>query len=242
MTATSRTGAPTLSIGQRNESSLHAALKAWCCRPGDVVEGTVEGYLIDVVRGDQLIEIQTSNFSGIKRKLASLLERHKIQVIHPVAREKWIVRVSPDTGEILSRRRSPKKGVVADVFDELVSLPELICHPNLMITVLLTVEEEIWCPDGLGSWRRRGVSIKDRVLVEVLEQHDFATPADFLSFIPTSLEQPFTNRSLAQSSGLALRLCRKITYCLRKMHVLTVAGKNGNELLFSETVAGEGIN
>ncbi len=44
------------------ERGLHAELKEWLRRPGDLVEGTVWGYRADIIRGDLLIEIQTGNF------------------------------------------------------------------------------------------------------------------------------------------------------------------------------------
>ena len=80
------------------------------------------------------------------------------------------------------------------------------------------------------------MSIKDRVLVEVLEEHLFQRPEDFLRFLPVDLPEPFSNRILAETSGLPLRLCRKISYCLRKMDVVETVGKQGNELLFAVKV------
>ena len=67
-----------ISIGQRNESSLHASLKAWYCQPGDIIEAEVEGFMIDVVRGSQLIEVQRGNFAGIKEKVSKLIENHPL--------------------------------------------------------------------------------------------------------------------------------------------------------------------
>lgn len=47
------------SIGLLNENPLHAALKKWYARPGDQLEVSVDGFVIDVVQGNLLIEIQT---------------------------------------------------------------------------------------------------------------------------------------------------------------------------------------
>ena len=59
-------------VGTLNEKPLHAALKERLALPGDRFEVDVDGYVIDIVRGDCLIEIQTRNVSAIKRKLAAL--------------------------------------------------------------------------------------------------------------------------------------------------------------------------
>ena len=45
-------------IGTLNEKPLHAGLKEWVARPGDAFEQPVDGYVIDIVRDDLLIEIQ----------------------------------------------------------------------------------------------------------------------------------------------------------------------------------------
>ena len=79
-------------IGNLRETALHAALKAWYARPGDEWEAPVAGYFVDLRRGDVLIEIQTRNFSAIKRKLARLLDEYTVRLVHPVAQEKYIVR------------------------------------------------------------------------------------------------------------------------------------------------------
>ena len=109
-------------IGTLNEGSLHAQIKAWYRRPGDLVEHPVDGYVIDLVRGETLIEIQTGGFAPLRRKLDRLLEEHPVRLVVPVALERRIVRLSRD-GEILSARRSPKHGRPEDVFARLVSLP-----------------------------------------------------------------------------------------------------------------------
>ena len=54
-------------IGTLNEKSLHAALKLWHAQPEDLIEVLVDGFTVDIVRGDLLIEIQTRNLSTIRR-------------------------------------------------------------------------------------------------------------------------------------------------------------------------------
>ena len=162
---------PTPAIGTYQEKSLHAALKAWYAAPGDRMEQPVDGYVADLVRGDELIEIQTRNFGALKRKLSALLQNHAVRLVHPVPAQKWIVRLDRDGTTVLSRRRSPKRGSVFDVFDELVSIPGLVANPQFSLEVLLVEVEETRCHDGRGSWRRRGWSIHDQILVGVESQH-----------------------------------------------------------------------
>ncbi len=63
-------------INVYNEGPLHAAIKAYIAQPGDVFETEVDGYIIDVQRGDLLIEVQTRNFSALRVKLRNELKRY----------------------------------------------------------------------------------------------------------------------------------------------------------------------
>jgi hypothetical protein len=226
------TGRPVVSIGTLQENSLHAALKDWYSLPGDQIEKQVDGYWIDIVRDNLLIEIQTRNFSAIKNKLHHLLEKHPVRLVYPIPKEKWIVRLPVDCNRSPNRRRSPKRGRLVDVFRELVRIPHLMAHPNFTMEVLLTREEEIRRNDGLGSWRRQGWSIVDRRLLEVLSQFRLETPADFAAFLPASLPERFTNRELAAELGVPHSLASKAAYSLRAMELIEVTGKRGRAHLY----------
>lgn len=220
-------------IGTQNESSLHASLKEYYRQPGDRVEAHVDGYHIDVVQADRLVEIQTSNFASIKKKLASLLENHKVHLVYPIIERRDLVKIAPETGELLSTRKSPKKEDIYDLFSELIRIPRLILHPNLTIEAVLIKEREIRCDDGKGSWRRRGVSIVDRSLAEVVESRLFSAASDYVSLLPSDLPSPFTNKDLASYARIARGKAQKMTYTLKKAGLLTEVGKEGNAILYA---------
>lgn len=220
-------------IGTLSERSLHADLKEYLAEPGDRFEVPVDGYVIDIVRGDRLIEIQTANFAAMKRKLAKLTKAHTVHLVHPVAAEKWIVKYGPDGETWVERRKSPKQGTVFDVFRELVSFPHLLMREALTLEVLLTREEEIRVNDGNGSWRRRGWSITDHRLLSVEERVKLASPADFRALLPADLPNPFTTRDLADAFGESVNLMGKMAYCLREMGAVEHIGKRGRAYLYS---------
>jgi hypothetical protein len=216
------------------EYSLHSEIKEWYKGSGDNLEVKVEDFIIDVLRGKLLIEIQTQNFSAIKKKLAKLLLNNKVRLVYPVAKLKWIVHTSA-SGQFVRRRKSPKKGKVIDVFHELVHIPRIVVNKNFSLEVLLIEEEEVRCSDGSGSWRRKGVSVKDRKLLNVFDRIIFRDSHDFLQFLPKDLHETFTNKVIAAKLGIPIRLAQKITYCLRNMAAIAVVGKKRNELLFQVT-------
>lgn len=226
-------------IGLRYESTLHAALRDWCSRSGDILEAKVGSYIVDIVRGDQLIEIQTKNFSSIKHKLIFLLQNHRVQLVHPLIRQKWIIKVSSSDGTILSKRKSPKTETAVDIFNELIHIPNLICDPSFSLILIMIEVDEIRCDDGKGSWRRGGVSIIDRKLVDVKNMLVLNSPDEFLQFLPADLPPLFTNKTLALCAGITRRKAQKMTYCLRKMGGIVEEAKTKNELVFSRAARRE---
>ena len=220
-------------IGTLQENSLHADLKKWMAQPGDRFEVQMDGYYIDIVRGELLIEIQTRNFAAIKHKLARLVETHPLRLVYPIPLEKWIVRQGED-GLPISRRKSPRRGRLEHVFLELVRIPQLIAQPDFTIQVVFVREEEIQVDDGKGSWRRGGRSIFDRRLIEVLDTVTFNQPADFHRLLPAGLPEIFSARELAAAMGGPLRLAQKMAYCLRQMETIIPAGKRGQANLYRE--------
>lgn len=221
-------------IGTLAEKSLHAALKTYLSQPGDLIETSLDGYVIDILRGDQIIEVQTGNFSAMKRKLGKLLALgHTVRVMYPLPVGKWIVRQTGD-GELIGRRKSPKPRHPVEVFRQLVYIPHILPHPNFTLEILLTHQEEIWRDDGLGSWRRKGWSLYDHRLLEVVGRLPLATPEDFLALLPENLPTPFTNRHLATALKITPDLAGKMTYTLRGAGWLAEAGKKGRAVLFEK--------
>ncbi|MGI9645995.1 MAG: hypothetical protein ACR2O6_11870, partial [Ilumatobacteraceae bacterium] len=195
------------------------------------VEEPVDGFVIDLVRGDVLIEIQTRGFSSMKRKLSRLLEERRVHVVHPVAVDKWIVKLDAD-GDVQSRRRSPKHGEVLDVFGELTSFPELIRHPNLTVEVLLVEEEEVRRHDPEKAWRRKGWVIEERRLLGVVDECVLDSADALLELLPSDLPAQFTTGDLATALGRPRRLAQQMAYCLRHAEAIEAVGKDGNAVVY----------
>ena len=191
--------------------------------------------MIDIVRGDLLVEIQTRGFSALKRKLEKLVPLHPVRLVHPIAREKWIVRLADDGITQLGRRKSPKRGAVTEIFRELVSFPHLLVHPNFSLEVLLIQEEEARRHDPTRAWRRRGWVTEERRLLQVVDRSCFKTPADIAALIPPSVDDPFTTADLADALSGPRWLAQKMAYCLRGMGVIREAGKQGRAVLYTRT-------
>ena len=103
------------------EGSLHAALKArYAATITDArIEAPIAGFVVDIAGSDELVEIQTASFAAARRKLERLIDAYRVVLVHPIPVEKWLVLVDGD-GAVVRRRRSPRRGIPLDLFDELV--------------------------------------------------------------------------------------------------------------------------
>jgi hypothetical protein len=220
-------------INTYNEKALHAAIKQWYAQPGDRLEVPLDGYFIDLIHGDLLVEIQTGSFGQIRRKLADLCARYPVRLVYPIPAEKWIVMLAQDGSGAASRRKSPRRGKIEDLFREVVYLPALMKEENFSLEVLLIQEEEVRRPeDRKRRWRSKGWVTQERRLVQVLDRRIFQTPADLGVLLPDTLVEPFTTRELAKTARQPVWLAHKIVYSLRAMGVLVAAGKRGRSILY----------
>jgi hypothetical protein len=213
-------------IGVLREGPLHASVKAVLATSGDRLEVRVDRFVIDLVRQDgELVEVQTGGFGALSAKLDALLDDYRIRIVYPVAAERRIVRVDR-SGEVISVRRSRRRGTALEVFDKLVAFPSLLTHPNLTVEILMLREDHIRAPAPVTS-RRRTRDPGQRRLVEVLGRVEIRGPEEVLDLLPLLPPDPFSTRELASLLGCPLRLAQRTAYCLRVINLIEPAGQRG---------------
>ena len=217
------------------EGSLHAALKARYAAAilDPQVEAVVDGFVVDVVGTDELIEIQTASFGSASKKLRQLVIAHRVVLVHPIPVERWLVLVDED-GVVVRRRRSPKRGLAMDLFDELVHIPALVADRHFRVELLLTREEEIRGPIPQGARYRypRAWWRLDRRLLEVIGTIRIDAPADLLRLLPAGLPDPFTTADLVAASGRSKRLAMRAAYCLERSGAVTRLDRRGRHFAY----------
>jgi len=217
------------------ETSLHQRLKRLYATDEKQIEQKVGRYRIDVIRDEELIEIQHASLSSIRGKVSALVKKHRVRVVKPLILSKQIVRCAGKGKPVLGRRKSPKKGCLLDFFDELIYFTRIYPHPNLVMEVLLiTVEEWRYPADSRRGRRRRRKThiVEDQKLLDVKSVHEFRTSEDLTRLLPDDLSTPFDTAQLANAMGIQRWFAQKITYCLRHMQAIEIVGKQGNALLY----------
>ena len=227
--------APGTGIGELNERSLHRALKAHYALPGSQTEQAIDGYVADIVIDGRIIEIHTGSFWPLKRKLPRLLEQHVVTLVHPIARDRYIVKPTADGKGVMSRRMSPKHGSVFAIFAALASIPTLLAHPNLTLEVVITVEEEVRVPDARRNRRRGGWTAVDRHLVEIVKIHRIEHMGDLFAMLDAKLPLEFTTADLAKAMQSPRRLGQQAAFCFREARFCEVCGKERNAFVYRRT-------
>lgn len=222
-------------IGELNEQPLHAGLKSWYAQPGDRLEVSLDGFVVDIFREECLIEIQTGSFSNIKKKMHQLTANYPLTLVYPIAAEKWLYKLAKEEGEEDRRRKSPKRGRVEEVFFELVSFPELLVEENFTLEVALIQEEEVRRFSGRKMWWKNGWERVERRLIEVVRILSFSTPGDLGKLLPEDLPPEFTTRDLAGSLDSSRSLAQKMAYCLRRVGEIEKVGNRGRSYLYTRT-------
>lgn len=217
-------------IGTLSEKSLHADIKDFLVEPGDEIERPVEGFVADIFRDGQVIEIQTQNIGAMRKKLTHLLGYYPVHLVHPIAIERILIWQDYD-GKEIKRKKSPKKGRAIDIFEELIYIRELVMHPNLTFEILMTREEVIRRQDPKRR-RWKGWYVYDRRLVEVVDRIVLGSFRDFKNLLPDDLDAPFTNKELALRLGCTHHHAGTITSTMKRMGIIREVGKRGNSILF----------
>ncbi len=226
------TAAPT-AFSTLREGSLHAALKARYLGTDAIAEGAIDGFVVDVVCPDRLVEIQTASVASIRAKLERLVGAHPVLLVYPVALERWLIRVG-EGGELLGRRRSPKRGLPVDAFDELVSVATLIGGPNFDVDLVLIREEEVRGPIPPGARYRypRTWWRLDRRLIDVVDTWRIASAPDLLRLLPSGLPDPFTSADVVAVTRRSRRLATRVVYTLEKAGAAQRVGRRGRHIAY----------
>lgn len=173
-------------IGTYREKRLHRILKRFVSEDEATHEIPVGKYVADVCTADGITEIQTKGLYLLLPKLRYYLEQTDlpITVLHPIVAEKILIRMDRETGEVLYRKRSPKKGRLEDILPELYALGPLLPNDRIRIRVLLLRTDEFRFSERM-RYRREGAYDADLFPRACLEEMDLLQREDYLRFLPT---------------------------------------------------------
>ena len=192
------------SIGTYNEKRLHRIFKRTVTEDASCYEVKLGRYVADVVNGKNITEIQTASFRSLEKKIRYYLDctEYGVTVLHPVIREKTVIRADKDTGEVMSKRRSPKHGSDLDALCELYHLRELFPDSRLTVVLAHVAVEEFRFSERT-RYRRAGAYDNDLRPTELLGYTMIRTKEDCRALFPAELVgKEFSMNDFSKVTGI----------------------------------------
>lgn len=224
------------------ETTLHQQLKLRYAEDPSQTEVTVGRYRIDAIRDDELIEVQCASLSAIRDKCNKLLKRHVLRVVKPITVRTRIHRLTSENGNTKSRRMSPKRGSVLELFDELIYFTRVFPNPNLVLDVPLIQVEQIRIPSRKKrrrSWHK-DYRVLDVRLESINSQIELRQPADLLALLelPPGVKE-FNTADLGELIDRPRWHAQQIAYVLKKCGAIDQVSRTRSGIVYQPSAAGD---
>jgi hypothetical protein len=220
-------------IGTLSEKTVHAILKNYYEPDEENQEIPIENYVADIFSDGGIMEIQTRQFNRMRNKLSAFLPLYPVTIVYPIPREKWIIWIDEESGELSRKRKSPAKGNVYLAFIELYKIKMYLKNPNLRVKLVLMDMEEYKLLNGWSRDKKRGSSRYDRIPTELVEEVDITRIEDYMQFVPYDLEEEFTSKEFAKAAHIPVKLAQTVLNILYDIGTVTRTGKKGREYLYT---------
>lgn len=216
------------------ESSLHQQLKQCYADGSGETEVVMGRYRIDAIRGDELIEVQCASLSAIRNKCKDLLTRHALRVVKPVVIRTRIAKAKKQDGPITSRRLSPKRGSVLDIFDELIYFIRVFPDPNLTIEVPLVHVEQLRVPAKKRRRRwQKDYRVQDVKLEAIESTIELREATDLLRLIGLPEDRDsFNTLDIAKATDRPRWAAQQMAYVLRKTGAIEQIDRQRSGILY----------
>lgn len=221
-----------LGIGTLSEKTVHAILKNYYQPDEDRQEIPIDNYVADIYNDGEIIEIQTRQFNKMRDKLSAFLPQYPVTIVYPIPREKWIIWIDEESGELSKKRKSPAKGNPYIAFPELYKIKMFLKDPNLRLKFVLMDMEEYKLLNGWSKDKKKGSSRYDRIPTEIVEEVEIDRPEDYMQFVPIELKENFTSKEFAKAAHIPTHLAQTVLNILHHMGTVERVGKQGNMYLY----------
>lgn len=219
-------------IGTLQEKTLHAVLKNFYEPDTLHQEIPVENFVADILRDNEIIEIQTRGFDKLRRKLDTFLLFYPVTIVYPIVHTKWLYWIDEKTGEISKKRKSPKKGTLYDAIPELYKIKPYLPNPNLHLCLVFIDVEEYRLLNGWSHDGKKGSTRYDRIPTKLVDEYYIGCLTDYLCLVPDGLKPDFTSRDFASTAHIPLRYAQTTLTILHHIGAIERTGKNGRSYTY----------
>ena len=215
-------------IGTLAEKSLHRTLKYYLEPLPDLHEHKIGAFYTDIFNENGITEVQTGSFFPLCKKLATFLPLTPVTVVHPLPYEKTLLTINPESGEVLAKKRSPRRETIYTCARELYWLREFLNHENLTLRFLFLAGEEYRIATAQGQIENRGF-----VPTELLGERTLHTAQDYRALIPEQCGEVFSVSTLRDTVGGQQKTVRFLVYAMQYAGFCRECGKDRRKKLYA---------
>ena len=219
-------------IGTLGEKTVHAVLKYYYAPDEKYHESKIGSYVADICKEGEIIEIQTRNFNTLRPKLDYFLKEYEVTIVYPIAREKYLRWVNPETGEISPKRKCPKKGTIYNIIRELYRIKPYLTNEHLHFILTFLDLEEYRMLDGWSKDKKKGSTKTDKIPIALIDEWHIDTTKDYLKFLPDSLPETYTSKDVAEQCKISRQTASTMLMILYDLKLINRVGKTGNSYLY----------
>ena len=226
-------GTKCATIGTLSEKTMHKVLKNYIEPDESFHEIEYLGSVADIMRDGQIYEIQTRAYDRLVPKLSRFLKTARVCIVCPLSAEKSVAWVNPETGELSSPRRSPKRETVYDAFKRLYQIRRFLKNEGISVKIMFSRTDEYKYLDGWDSTGKRGSSRMENIPRELLYEIELSSPEDYKHFVPSALGETFLASEFARAIGRTARFTFYPMKLLLELGVIErLKEKRGNAFIY----------
>ncbi|HPE95252.1 MAG TPA: hypothetical protein PLT66_04205 [Bacillota bacterium] len=226
-------------IGTLGEHTLHCVLKHYFEPDTSKHEIKIGRSYADILRDGRVFEIQTRALYRLKKKLDTFLSEYEVTVVFPICVQKTVSWVDEKNCTVSKKRKSPKRGNIADALPELYGVCEYFgdnaADDRFSVMLVLYDGDEYRALDGWGRGGKRGSNRLDIVPTGIRQEIFLGCCDDCRELFVPMLPDTFTLGDMGRIFGL-----RGVS-AWRALKFLTVTGcarekeKQGKKIIYEKT-------
>ncbi|MBO5882846.1 MAG: hypothetical protein J6Q78_00365 [Clostridia bacterium] len=203
-----------------NEKRLHRAVKrfileseciGYALNEYEGYETRIGRYVADILVSDVIFEIQTGSVRPLKKKLEYYIENtdYSVVVVIPLKKDTELLRVDRESGELISKKRSPKHERIKDKLCDLVYISEILSSGRVRVRYLEVCGEEQRYSERVRG-RKSGAYDKEYFPLSLADVTEYTAPEAFSEYLPAvlSVDKGFS----AAEYGKAMKLAGRKLY------------------------------
>lgn len=218
------------SIGTKQERTLHQYLKYYFCPNSSFHEQKCEGYIVDILKNNEIIEIQTSAFNAMRKKLESLLQTYPIKIVYPIILEKTIYNYD-ESGSLVSVKKSPKKEHPLKIGKELYKINYLLNNKNLSFICPILKIYEYRIP-YVNRYKQQKMTRINQIPYELVNLVELKSKTDYQNLIP--FDNEFTALEFKKKLKLSPKEVSTALIILRTLKVIEIVRKDGKKYIYKK--------